>query len=400
MTPLSTSDNVLALLRSLAVSQSACVWLENPAQKICLLVDHELSRHVLLNHDSFRKVNMRNWRQAQDHLSPMGRKMLVLPPTEADPAWLAEQTEIIPQAIDAALQQLAHERLGLFAQNPFFEMQRLFIERLPGLLFGQALAYDTDELIHAMDTLEYAHGGAQLRGLFGVKLEPEVSAEEETEARLTLDFAFKRSYSAQATTSGHSAAEINSAREAFVALFRAGVSSPAVVAAWFCLKLAENPAWQNEVRQQIQNPSTKDIGLARLKSFLHETIRLYPPAWLLVRHATAANTLGQHAIETGNLILVSPYLLHRNPSLWPDPEAFLPDRFIGESSKNIRNLMGFGLGIRKCPAQNESLKLLQTLAEKLLIKFQFELKEPFEPSYNVWVNLRPAKPISMSIGLL
>src|SRR5262249_1832842 len=60
---------------------------------------------------------------------------------------------------------------------------------------------------------------------------------------------------------------------------------------------------------------------------LDESMRLYPPAWILGRRALADDKLGDEVIPAGSVVAMCPYTMHRNPAFWEEPEEFRPERF-------------------------------------------------------------------------
>jgi cytochrome P450 len=69
-------------------------------------------------------------------------------------------------------------------------------------------------------------------------------------------------------------------------------------------------------------PSLRDT-----RRVIEEVLRLYPPTWLTARSPLEDDPLGGYVIPAGALVLLSPYLTHRHPAVWEDPERFDPDRF-------------------------------------------------------------------------
>lgn len=108
---------------------------------------------------------------------------------------------------------------------------------------------------------------------------------------------------------------------------------------------------------------------------LRESMRLYPPAWIFSRAPTEEDELCGFTVEAGSWILISPYMMHRLPKLWPEPERFLPERFAGPDGDEGQApgteerpryaYFPFGGGPRLCIGQNfammESLLLLLRL---------------------------------------
>ena len=67
-----------------------------------------------------------------------------------------------------------------------------------------------------------------------------------------------------------------------------------------------------------------------------EVLRLYPPVWLLTRAVTDDTELGGHRLNAGTMIVFSPYLVHRDPRLFAEPDRFDPDRWLPERSRAPR----------------------------------------------------------------
>jgi cytochrome P450 len=59
-------------------------------------------------------------------------------------------------------------------------------------------------------------------------------------------------------------------------------------------------------------------------------MRLYPPAWMIARAARADDVIGGYPIPAGTTVFLSPYLTHRHPAVWPEPERFDPERFASD----------------------------------------------------------------------
>ncbi|KQP22238.1 cytochrome P450 [Methylobacterium sp. Leaf102] len=94
------------------------------------------------------------------------------------------------------------------------------------------------------------------------------------------------------------------------------------------------------------------------KAVMEETMRLFPPVPFLSRQAIAEDRIGRVKIPRGSLVMVAPYVLHRHRSLWDDPAAFVPDRFLGEARKDIPRFayLPFGAGPRVCIGQSFSVQ--------------------------------------------
>lgn len=105
-----------------------------------------------------------------------------------------------------------------------------------------------------------------------------------------------------------------------------------------------------------------------VQALVSETRRLYPSAWILPRHATEDDTLAGYRIGAGTDLLVCPYLTHRDPELWPEPEHFDPSRFAipGARPAHLAAYYPFGVGSRACLGTRFALRESTALLELLL----------------------------------
>lgn len=140
-------------------------------------------------------------------------------------------------------------------------------------------------------------------------------------------------------------------------LLTAGSDTTAALLAWTLHLLARHPGVQErlqaEIDAELSGRRTAFEDLSRLsytKLVLTEALRIYPPAWLLSRVTTRSVVLGGYTLAPGSDILVVPYLLHRDPAVFPDPERFDPDRWEPAHTTPAQReaFMPMGVGRRKC----------------------------------------------------
>ncbi|MGH6677234.1 MAG: cytochrome P450, partial [Xanthobacteraceae bacterium] len=130
---------------------------------------------------------------------------------------------------------------------------------------------------------------------------------------------------------GMSAQEV---RDQVVTIFMAGHETTAQALSWTFYLLATHREVERKLHQELsealsrRSPSAEDLKrLPYTRMVIEESMRLYPPAHTMARQATAADrVLGRH-IPAGATVLISPWLLHRKPSLWSKPDRFDPERF-------------------------------------------------------------------------
>ncbi|MEU1409368.1 cytochrome P450 [Streptomyces sp. NPDC005728] len=155
-------------------------------------------------------------------------------------------------------------------------------------------------------------------------------------------------------------------RDELVTLLVAGHETTATTLTWLYLLLDRSPTAREEALTAGGEGSAQ--RRRAIQALVHETLRLYPSAWILPRHVTEDDTIGGYTVEAGTDLLVCPYLTHRDPELWPDPEHFAPQRFITPDGRPTHPgaYFPFGMGPRACLGLQFALRESTILLEHLL----------------------------------
>ncbi len=145
-----------------------------------------------------------------------------------------------------------------------------------------------------------------------------------------------------------------------------------------------------DARPELRAPSYAETEeLAWTQQVLQEAMRLYPPGWLLTRRSIGPDTLGGFALPPGTDVLLSPYLVHRHPAHWDDPEAFRPARFEPEqvAARHKFAYFPFAVGPRHCIGENfamyEMTIHLARVARRLRLRCLHEGPLEFEAQVNL-----------------
>jgi cytochrome P450 len=146
-------------------------------------------------------------------------------------------------------------------------------------------------------------------------------------------------------------------RDEVMTLLFAGHETTALALTWTWDLLARHPAVAERLRRDVaavlagRMPTVADLPhLPYLRMVLEEALRLYPPAWMIARAARADDVIGGYPIPAGTTVFLSPYLTHRHPDVWPEPERFDPERFGAEraAARPPGAYFPFAAGPRAC----------------------------------------------------
>jgi cytochrome P450 len=114
-----------------------------------------------------------------------------------------------------------------------------------------------------------------------------------------------------------------------------------------------------------------DERLPRLRLFLQESMRLYPPVPRFDRQAVEADRLGDWEVRPGDIISIWPWILHRHKRLWEEPDAFDIDRFAGKGDRHRFQYLPFGAGPRTCVGAQFATAEALTLLAHWLAEWRF-----------------------------
>lgn len=166
-------------------------------------------------------------------------------------------------------------------------------------------------------------------------------------------------------------------RDEAVTLFIGGFESVATALTWTWYLLAQHPEVEARLHAELDDllggrlPGVEDLPrLPYTRMVFEESMRLHPPVPRLVRTALRDYRVGEYTVPAGSLVVVSQYVMHRDPRFWPDPERFDPERFTPEArrARPAYAYFPFGGGPRRCIgdgfASMEGVLVLATLASR------------------------------------
>ena len=168
--------------------------------------------------------------------------------------------------------------------------------------------------------------------------------------------------------------------ERVATMLAAGHETTAAALFWALYTLAITPDIQQRVAAEAATvalgPDDAANALPKLvytRAVVHETLRLYPPAFTLVRQAREADTAGGITVPAGAIVFIAPWVLHRHRRLWAQPERFDPSRFLpGAPPPDRFAYLPFGIGPRVCIGAQFALTEATLVLASLVQAFRIE----------------------------
>jgi cytochrome P450 len=194
-------------------------------------------------------------------------------------------------------------------------------------------------------------------------------------------------------------------RDDVVSMFIGGTETTALTLTWTWIMRDLHP----DVAARLDEEAHEVVGdgpvtaehLGRLiytKSVMEEVLRLYPAGWMLPRFLHEPDVLGGVPLKAGTTVILSPYLTHRIPQLWPEPERFDPDRFTAERKERRHPYAyyPFGGGMHRCLGSHFFTIESALAAAALFRRFQSRLRAT-HPVIARGITLRPKDPVLVEL---
>lgn len=196
-------------------------------------------------------------------------------------------------------------------------------------------------------------------------------------------------------------------RDEVMTIMLAGHETTAVALSWTFYLLAQHPVVRRKLEAELAEvlggrvPTVADVAdLAYTTMVIEESMRLYPPAYAIGRWCNEADEIGGYTVPPQSTLTLSPYLTHRHPDFWEEPERFDPDRFTPErqAERPRYAYLPFGGGPRQCIGNNfamtEATLLLATIAQRYRLALLPGHRVEMEPL----ITLRPKNGLPMTLS--
>jgi len=171
-------------------------------------------------------------------------------------------------------------------------------------------------------------------------------------------------------------------RDEVLTMLLAGHETTSLALAWTYYLLSQHPDVERRVADEVARvlggarPSFAHLDrLTCTRSAIDESLRLYPPAWGFSRQAMGDDEIGGYRVPKGSLTFLIPYVIHRRPALWPDPERYDPGRFTPERDAERPRFayIPFGGGPRGCIGNQFAMVEAQLIVAAIAQRYRVEL---------------------------
>lgn len=380
-----------------------------PWQYVCLINDADLIKEVLVTrqHDftkspATRTLHLLLGEGLLTSEEPLHRKMRRI----VQPAFHKERLEQYSQIIsDRAWAMSCHIPSGWFDMHALMTQFALGVAST--VLFGMDAADSAEEVSSALheimelfplalgpigalrlrlplrSTRRFEHLRSRLNGHLSVLIEKRRHARIDSFDALTMLMQATDAHTGEPLSDQH-------VRDEAMTLFIAGHETTANAMTWMWYLLAQHP----RIAQRVQGAA--QVGNDDyLRAVINESLRLYPPAWMIGRRALRSVPLGDYVIPQGGTVIMSPFVTQRSETYFRDPERFDPDRWLkGEDIPQFA-YFPFGGGSRRCIGEQFALMELLVVLRTLAKRHHFENAPHLKVRPVSLVTLRPEGPVYM-----
>jgi cytochrome P450 len=196
-------------------------------------------------------------------------------------------------------------------------------------------------------------------------------------------------------------------RDEVTTFLAAGHETTANAMTWLWLLLSRHPEARHRLEAEVdevlgdRRPTLADADrLPWTTACLNEAMRIFPPVPAISRVSMRRDELGGLRIPAGTVMVVLPYLIHRDPKLWPNPEGFDPERFMpaAATGRPRQAFMPFGAGRRICVGSGFATIEGTLLAAMTARRYRLDLVPGTRIRREVAITMRPRDGMPMTLS--
>lgn len=185
-------------------------------------------------------------------------------------------------------------------------------------------------------------------------------------------------------------------------VFLAGHETTGTGMAWALYALSQHPEVLRRLREELdavlggRAPAVEDFArLPYLEQVVQESLRVYPPIWGYTRDLINDDEIGGYHLPAGSSIFVSPYVTHRHPEFWDNPDAFDPEHFAPGLKHHKFAFFPFGGGPRKCIGFQIALMQMRVVVAVAAQHFELHALPGHPLTRGALISLRPLQGIKL-----
>lgn len=191
-----------------------------------------------------------------------------------------------------------------------------------------------------------------------------------------------------------------------ITIFLAGHETTAVALSWLMLCLDQNPEVEAKLKEEAERvlrgatPRIEHLReLEYTRMVIDETLRLYPPAWVIGRQSIANDEMGGYQVPKRTNCIIPVYYIHRDPLHWENPEQFIPERFNKQNSVGRHKFVyfPFGGGPRLCIGNSFAIMEMQIIVATIVQHVQLRKSKDFTIKKEPLITMRPAPHLRMNL---
>ena len=191
-------------------------------------------------------------------------------------------------------------------------------------------------------------------------------------------------------------------RDEVMTLFLAGHETTANALSWAWMLLAQNPEAEGRLHAELdavlegRPPRVSDlVNLPYTQNTITEVLRLYPPAYVIDRQAAEEVQIGHVILPAGSTVLMSQWVVQRDPRWYDEPERFRPERWEGDFSRRIPDFayFPFGGGPRLCIGKPFALQEAALVLASVAQRYRLALEPGHKIAMQTSITLRPRRGI-------
>jgi cytochrome P450 len=193
-------------------------------------------------------------------------------------------------------------------------------------------------------------------------------------------------------------------RDEVITMLLAGHETTSLALSWTYYLLSNHPDVDDRVADEAARELTNGHAatldrLVYTRMVVSESLRLFPPAWGFSRQALGDDEIGGFRVPKGSLVFIVPYVVHRRPALWPDPERFDPERFSAAqmAARPRFAYVPFGGGPRQCIGNQFAMLEAALILASLGRRFRVEVLAGQRIRPEPLITLRPSPAVFVRI---